>query len=198
MMDNQALYNVERNKNGNPNLGNPKGKGSFSPSYCDINRLVGQVASSINFLNNPQFTNLSYFISKVIKGGGVKFLTPGLSFQSKSNNYEAVLLKEARSSNGRLLFNTPDDTPPGNFSLTCNNRPFFGNCEINPNLASCVTIDNSKIFAQALDKVLAKFDNLYQKRAYIHWFIGEGMEESEFDEARADLAKMRESYNETP
>jgi len=28
----------------------------------------------------------------------------------------------------------------------------------------------------------AQFDLLYSKRAFVHWFVGEGMEEGEFSE----------------
>lgn len=49
---------------------------------------------------------------------------------------------------------------------------------------SCTMISNSTAIAGLFSSIDHKFDLMYHKRAFVHWYVGEGMEEGEFSEAR--------------
>lgn len=70
-------------------------------------------------------------------------------------------------------------------------------CDIPPRglKLSATFISNTTAIQILFKRLVCQYQSMFHKRAFIHWYTGEGMEEQEFCDAEQDLQSLIDEYN---
>jgi len=232
MVDNEAIYDICKR-----NLGVER------PSYQNLNRLIGQIVSSITAslrFDGALNVDLNEFQTNLVPYPRIHFplATYAPIIGAERNLHEKHSIMEITSAcfepanqmvkcdprHGKymaccLLYRgdvVPKDVNaaiahiktkrtiqfvdwcPTGFKVGINNQRTTvvpGGDMAAVQRAVCM-LSNTTAIAEAWARLDHKFDLMYAKRAFVHWYVGEGMEEGEFAEAREDMAALEKDYEE--
>ncbi|XP_068955208.1 tubulin alpha-1B chain-like isoform X3 [Petaurus breviceps papuanus] len=175
MVDNEAIYDICCR-----NLDIER------PTYTNLNHLISQIVSSITA--SLQFygtlnVDLTEFQTNLVPYPCIHFplATYPPVISTEKVYHEQLSVAEITNACFEPANQPPTVVPGGDLAKV--------------QQAVCM-LSNTTAIAEAWAHLDHKFNLMYVKHAFVHWYVGEGMEKGEFSEAREDMAALKKDYEE--
>ncbi|KAE8742590.1 hypothetical protein FOCC_FOCC011884, partial [Frankliniella occidentalis] len=179
LVDNQAIYQICKEK-----------LGIERPHYVNLNRLIGQIVSSITAslrFDGALNVDLNEFQTNLVPYPRIHF--PLVNCNPRNGKYMAVCLLYRgdvvpKDVNAAIALMKKERTVqfvewcPTGFKVGINYQPptvVPGGDLARVSRAVC-SLCNTSAIVDAWAALDYKFDLMYAKRAFVHWYVGEGME----------------------
>ena len=140
----------------------------------------------------PQFNTLS--TDKYTRS---KMITTVLSFRGVAAGWQRTLASTILKSKLNQSLNIVDWCPTGvkvAMHAVPPMKPVPESCIAESPINLTMIINGTVTTQRALQIINAQFSRLYERRCFVHWFVGEGMEEGEFMEASEAVNEVIDHY----
>ena len=208
-IDNQALYNIC-----------VRLLGLRNPTNADLNHLIARAVSSMTAPlrfsgSNNNLSTLRQMVNSLVPYSRLHFLTPALTplLNSASHSLTVAQLNGDMFDTTKYLVDVKLDDNQY-LSAAALYRGQLSLSEIEQQLPKTVDISRVGVFASPLPdtktsalllanttailslfgRILHQFSTLFSRMAYLHLYMGEGMDQMEFTEAESNLSDLIGEY----